>query len=48
MAVWGTREEPRTNLIKALKLFFETAAPPEVAQRFDNEGFVTPVEVPVG
>jgi predicted RNase H-like HicB family nuclease len=41
-------EEARTNLIEALTLFFETAAPAEVAQRLHNEVFVTQVEVPVG
>ena len=41
-------EEARTNLIEALTLFFETAAPSEVARRFHNEVFVTQVEVPVG
>ncbi|HUE21337.1 MAG TPA: type II toxin-antitoxin system HicB family antitoxin [Bryobacteraceae bacterium] len=41
-------EEARTNLIEALTLFFETAAPSEVARRSRNEIFVTQVEVPVG
>ncbi|MEY2394599.1 MAG: hypothetical protein QOF94_944 [Acidobacteriaceae bacterium] len=41
-------EEARTNLIEALTLFFETAAPTEVTRRFHNEVFVTQVEVPVG
>jgi predicted RNase H-like HicB family nuclease len=40
-------EDARTNLIEALALFFETAAPSEVARR-RNEIFVTQVEVPVG
>lgn len=40
-------EEARTNLIEALELFFETAAPSEVARRLRNEVFVTQVEVPV-
>jgi predicted RNase H-like HicB family nuclease len=40
-------EESRTNLIEALTLFFETAAPSEVARRSHNEVFVTQVEVPV-
>ena len=44
----GSIEEARTNLIEALTLFFETAAPSEVAQRCRNEIFVTQVEVPVG
>jgi predicted RNase H-like HicB family nuclease len=41
-------EEARTNLIEALTLFFETAAPSEVSRRFRSEVFVTQVEVPVG
>ena len=41
-------EEARANLIEALELFFETAAPSEVARRLCNEVFVTQVEVPVG
>src|ERR1035438_4477800 len=41
-------EEARTNLIEALTLFFETAAPSEIARRFHREVFVTQVEVPVG
>ncbi len=41
-------EEARTNLIEALELFFETAAPSEVARRLRNEVFATQVEVPVG
>ncbi len=41
-------EEARANLIEALTLFFETASPSEVNRRFQNEVFVTQVEVPVG
>lgn len=41
-------EEARVNLIEALTLLFETAAPSEVAGRLHNEVFVTQVEVPVG
>jgi predicted RNase H-like HicB family nuclease len=41
-------EEARANLIEALKLFFETASPSEVARRARHEVFVTQVEVPVG
>jgi predicted RNase H-like HicB family nuclease len=41
-------EEARANLIEALTLFFETAAPSEVGRRFHSEVFVTQVEVPVG
>ncbi len=40
--------EARANLIEALTLFFETAAPSEIARRFHDEVFVTQVEVPVG
>jgi predicted RNase H-like HicB family nuclease len=41
-------EEARLNLIEALTLFFETAAPSEVARRFHSEVFATQVEAPVG
>ena len=41
-------EAARANLIEALTLFFETASPSEVSRRFQNEVFVTQVEVPVG
>jgi len=41
-------EEARINLIEALTLFFETAAPSELARRLHAEVFVTQVEVPVG
>jgi predicted RNase H-like HicB family nuclease len=41
-------EEARANLIEAMRLFFETAAPTEIAARFQREVFVTQVEVPVG
>ena len=41
-------EEARVNLIEALTLFFEVAAPSEVARRLHTEVFVTQVEVPVG
>jgi len=44
----STIEEARANLIEALTLFFETAAPSEVARRLHNEVLVTQVEVPVG
>jgi predicted RNase H-like HicB family nuclease len=40
--------EARAKLIEALTLFFETAAPSEVARRFHNEVFATGVEAPVG
>ena len=41
-------EEARANLIEALTLFFETAAPTELARRYHGDVFVTQVEVPVG
>jgi predicted RNase H-like HicB family nuclease len=41
-------EEARANLVEALTLFFETADPSEVAERFHGDVFVTQVEVPVG
>ena len=41
-------EEARANLTEALTLFFETADPSEIEQRFRPEVFVTHVEVPVG
>jgi len=34
-------EEERANLIEALSLFFETAAPSEVARRLHNQVLVT-------
>lgn len=43
-----TVESARTNLIEALELFFESAAPSEVERRLHNEIFVTRVEVAVG
>jgi predicted RNase H-like HicB family nuclease len=41
-------EEARDNLREALKLFFETASPNEVAQRLSGELYVTQVEIEVG
>jgi len=41
-------EEARENLQEALELFFETAAPEELAQRLHGEVYVTQVEVAVG
>jgi predicted RNase H-like HicB family nuclease len=43
-------EEARANLIEALTLFFETAAPSEITRRFHHEVFVTQggPSVPVG
>jgi len=43
-----TVEEARQNVIEAIELFFETAAPSEVQTRLHNEVFVTHVEVAVG
>ena len=43
-----TVEEARQNVIEAIELFFETAAPSEVQNRLRNEVFVTHVEVAVG
>ena len=43
-----TVELARTNLIEALKLFFETADPSEVDRRLSTDLFVTRVEVPIG
>jgi len=43
-----TIEEARDNLREALELFFETASPEELKQRFRDEVFVTQVEVAVG
>jgi predicted RNase H-like HicB family nuclease len=41
-------EEARENLVEALTLFFEAAAPSEVERRLHSEVFITQVEVPVG
>ena len=43
-----TIEEARENLREALELFFETASPEEVRERFHEEVYVTRVEVAVG
>jgi predicted RNase H-like HicB family nuclease len=43
-----TIEEARDNLREALELFFETATPEEIKQRFHEEVFVTRVDVAVG
>lgn len=40
-------EHARANLKEALELFFETAAPEEVAQRLHAEVYVTQLEVGV-
>ncbi|OGI46859.1 MAG: hypothetical protein A2151_06930 [Candidatus Muproteobacteria bacterium RBG_16_65_34] len=44
----GSIEEARDNLREALELFFQTASPAEIKQRFHEEVFVTRVEVAVG
>lgn len=41
-------EEARKNLCEALELFFEAAAPEEIAGRLNAEIYVTQVEVAVG
>ena len=41
-------EEARKNLQEALELFFETANPEEISQRFKSEIYVTRVEVAGG
>ncbi len=43
-----TIDEARRNLCEALELFFETASPEEVKERFHNEVYVTNVEVAIG
>lgn len=42
-----TVEEARRNLVEAVELFFETAAPSEIESRLAGEVFVTRLEVPV-
>lgn len=44
----GSIEEARDNLREAIELFFETASPEEIKQRFHDEIFVTRLEVAVG
>ena len=43
-----TVEDARANLQEAVELFFETASPQEIGQRFHGELFVTQLEVAVG
>ncbi|PLZ95961.1 hypothetical protein CEN50_20320 [Fischerella thermalis CCMEE 5268] len=43
-----TIEQARNNLVEALELFFEMAAPSEIEQRLHTEVFVTRLEVSVG
>lgn len=40
-------EEARLNLKEAIELFFESASPQEVRERFHDEVFITRVEVAV-
>jgi predicted RNase H-like HicB family nuclease len=40
--------EARRNLVEAIEMFFETAAPSEVHHRLHHEVFVTRLEVAVG
>jgi len=42
-----TIAEARTNLQEALGLFFETASPEEIAERFHREVYVTQLDVAV-
>ena len=44
----GTIEEARDNLREALELFFESASPDEIKQRFHEEVYVTRVAIAVG
>jgi predicted RNase H-like HicB family nuclease len=41
-------EQARDNLREALELFFQSASPEKIAQRFHEEVFVTQVGVTVG
>jgi predicted RNase H-like HicB family nuclease len=41
-------EEAKNNLIEALQLFFEVAAPLEIQSRLHTEVFVTHLEVEIG
>lgn len=44
----ATIEEARANLQEALDLFFETAGPEEIADRFHREVYITQLDVAVG
>lgn len=44
----NTVEEARSNLVEAIELFFEVAAPSEIAARLKSEIFITRLEVSVG
>lgn len=41
-------EEARNNLVEAVELFLETAAPSEIQERLHEEVLVTRMEVSVG
>lgn len=43
----GTVDEAHRNLKEALELFFETASPQEIEDRFHEEVYVTRIEVAV-
>ena len=42
-----TIEQARANLIEALELFFETASPEEIKERYSDEVLITRVQVAV-
>ncbi|MFZ1492695.1 MAG: type II toxin-antitoxin system HicB family antitoxin [Candidatus Competibacter denitrificans] len=44
----NTVQEARDNLQEALELFFETASPGEIQQRFREEIYITQMEIAVG
>ena len=44
----ATIEEARDNLREALELFFETASPTELQQRFHEEVYVSRMAIAVG
>lgn len=44
----ATIEEARDNLREALELFYETASPNEIQQRFHEEVYVSRMEIAVG
>jgi predicted RNase H-like HicB family nuclease len=49
IAIQGTSiEEARKNLLEALELLFEVAAPSEITARMHDEIFITRLEVVVG
>ena len=43
-----TIDEAKKNLCEALELFFETASPEEIKERFHDEVYITNVEVAIG